>query len=483
MQSPLPQGFTRLIREPATPSQCDNNKGKQSYMHDNNAPSVMLEPRRTLAIACVLAAMMLVVLNTAIANVALPTIASSLHVTPAMSVWIITAYQAALLMALLPCAALGESLGYRRVFTLGVMLFTGATLLCSLAPSLPWLIAARFIQGLGGAAVMALGIALLRSVVPYQQLGAAIGWNALAVALSSAAGPALGAVILSTTSWPWLFAIHLPLGLFVLLTTRALPDRQGNANRIDLLSVTLNAGAFAAFIVAVELCIDRPALAAVLLAISGVQLAVLVKREIPKKSPLIPLDLLRSNSFSLSVLASVFCFAGQTAGMVALPFYLQHNLGQDALMAGLYMIPWPLSVAIAAPLAGRLAGQWSTAWLCFVGGLFLAVGLGAASLWSLKGIPLLLVPFTILCGLGFSLFNVANNRSMFLSSPIERGGAAGGMQGTARLLGQTAGAVSMTLLFTLTAEAAPQIGLGLGAVLTFLAALVSTLHSRRVPRL
>ena len=97
----------------------------------------MPEPRRALAIACVLAAMVLVVLNTAIANVALPTIAGSLHVAPAMSVWIITAYQAALLMALLPCAALGESLGYRRVFTLGVMLFTGATLLCSLAPSMP----------------------------------------------------------------------------------------------------------------------------------------------------------------------------------------------------------------------------------------------------------------------------------------------------------------------------------------------------------
>lgn len=150
-------------------------------------------------------------------------------------------------------------------------------------------------------------------------------------------------------------------------------------------------------------------------------------------------------------------------------------------MTGLYMIPWPLTVAIAAPLAGRLADQWSTAWLCFVGGLFLAAGLGASSLWPLNGIPLLLVPFAMLCGLGFSLFNVANNRNMFLSAPIERSGAAGGMQGTARLLGQTAGAVIIALLFTLsTPEAAPQIELGLGAVLTFLAALVSTLQSKRL---
>ena len=128
-------------------------------------------------------------------GVALPTIAQSLHVTPAMSIWVITAYQTALLMALLPCAALGESLGYRRVFTVGVALFTGASVLCALSPSLSWLVAARFLQGLGGAAVMALGVALLRVVVPHRRLGTAIGWNALAVALSSAAGPAIGAGI------------------------------------------------------------------------------------------------------------------------------------------------------------------------------------------------------------------------------------------------------------------------------------------------
>lgn len=480
LRCPSPTAAAHAIGESASPGRCDSARETQAPEQAQNPLAVTLEPRRALAIACVLAAMVLVVLNSAVVNVALPTIAGSLHVTPAMSIWIITAYQTALLMALLPCATLGESWGHRRVFTMGVTLFTGATLLCSLAPSLPWLIAARFIQGLGGAAVMALGIALLRGVVPAQQLGAAIGWNALAVALSSAVGPALGAVILSTTSWPWLFAAHLPLAVFVLLATRALPDHQGTAKRIDLVSVTLNAGAFAVLVAAVELCLDRPALAAVLLAVSGLQLAVLVKREMPKKAPLIPLDLLRTRSFSSSVLASVFCFAGQTAGLLALPFYLQHDLGQDAWMVGLYMIPWPLTVAIAAPLTGRLADQWSAARLCCAGGLLLAAGLGAASLWPLHGSPLLLIPFTVLCGLGFSLFNQANNRNMFLSAPMERSGAAGGMQGTARLLGQTAGAVIMSLLFSIgTAEAAPQIGLGLGAAMALLAAVVSTLRRRQ----
>ena len=117
------------------------------------------EPRRLAAIGCVLAALVLVVLDSAIANVALPTIAHALRETPAMSVWVVTAYQMALVMALLPCAALGESLGYRRVYTIGVAVFTAASLLCAISPSLPFLVAARFLQGLGGAAIMSLGVA------------------------------------------------------------------------------------------------------------------------------------------------------------------------------------------------------------------------------------------------------------------------------------------------------------------------------------
>ena len=148
-------------------------------------------------------------------------------------------------------------------------------------------------------------------------------------------------------------------------------------------------------------------------------------------------------------------------------------------MAGLYMTPWPLTVALTAPFAGRLADCVSPAWLCALGGLFLAIGLGAVALWPLKGSPLPLVPFTMLCGLGSAFFNVANNRNMFLSAPSARCGAEGGMQGTARLFGQTAGAVVVSLLFTLTsADPAPQIGLGIGAALTLVAGLVSTLRVR-----
>jgi MFS transporter, DHA2 family, multidrug resistance protein len=380
-------------------------------------------------------------------------------------------------MGLLPCAALGESRGYRRVFTMGVALFTVASAMCALAPSLPWLVAARFLQGLGGAAIMALGIALLRQVVPQRQLGAAIGWNALAVALSSAAGPAIGAGLLSTTSWPWLFALNLPLGAMVLLASRALPDLAGTARPLDRFSVALNGAVFASLVVGVEVLVGQPVLAAALLAAAAISLVALIRRETPKDAPLIPLDLLRAGTFRISVVASVCGFAGVTMGLLALPFYLQHNLGQNTLMTGLYMTPWPLTVAAVAPLAGRLADRVSTAWLCAAGGACLALGLAAAALWPLQGSALALLPITLLCGLGFGLFQVPNNRNMFLCAPRERAGAAGGLQATARLAGQTTGGVVMSLLFTVASvNAAPRVGLGIGAMLTLVAGLVSLLR-------
>ncbi len=458
-------------------AQDDGREAARSPLQTDDAPSGLQGPRRKAAIAAVLAAMVLAVLDAAIANVALPSMARSLQVTPGMAVWIITAYQTALVMGLLPCAALGESLGYRRVFTMGVALFTAASALCALAPSLPWLVAARFLQGLGGAAIMALGIALLRLVVPQRELGAAIGWNALAVALSSAAGPTIGAVLLSGASWPWLFALNLPLGGLVLLASRALPDLGGTARPVDRFSVALNAAVFASLVVGAEVLVAQPVLAAALLATAAISLAVLIRRELPRAAPLIPLDLLRAASFRVSVMASVCCFAGITMGLLALPFYLQHGLGQDTLMTGLYMTPWPLTVAVAAPLSGHLSNRVPTAWLCAAGGTCLALGLAAASLWPLHGSALPLVPITMLCGLGFGLFQVPNNRNMFLAAPRERAGAAGGMQGTARLAGQTAGGVVMSLLFTVASvDSAPRVGLGIGAVLTLAAGLFSVLR-------
>jgi DHA2 family multidrug resistance protein-like MFS transporter len=437
------------------------------------------QPQRGMAIGAVLGAMSLVVLDAGIANVALPTMAHALAVAPAQAILVVTAYQTALVMALLPCAALGERFGYRMVFTGGVAVFAAASVLCAISTSLPALLAARFVQGLGGAAVMALGVALLRFTVPRDQLGRAIGWNALTVALSAAASPAIGAAILSVADWPWLYAINLPLGFLVLAATHALPIARGAACKIDLQSMALNAGAFGALVFGAESLPTRPLGGSLLMVLAFSLFAALVRREAPKATPLFPLDLLRGRPFRLSVIASVCCFTGQTAGIVALPFYLQHGLGQSTLITGLYIMAWPLSVAASAVWVGRISERVSTALLCAIGGTILAIGLLSAALWPLGGDPAMLGPLGALCGFGFALFQTPNNRNMFLSAPRERSGAAGGMQATARLTGQTAGAVLMTLLFALMPiNLAPRIGLGIGAVLALAGGLVSLWRAR-----
>lgn len=326
---------------------------------------------------------------------------------------------------------------------------------------------------------MALGVALLRQVVPPNRLGAAIGWNALTVALATATGPSLGAVILSAASWPWLFALNLPIGVAALLASRALPRSPGSSRALDPVSITLNGGVFAGLVVGVDLLATQPRVSIILLLGAGAALTMLVRREAPKALPLVPLDLLRVRSVSISVAASVCLFTGQTAALVALPFYLQHSLGLSALQTALYITPWPLTVAIAAPVAGHLSDRVPTARLCALGGGVLSLGLSAMAIQA-QGAPEILVPCVILCGLGFGLFQAPNNRNMFLGAPPERSGAAGGLQGTARLTGQTAGAVLMTALFTATSvDLAPRFGLGIGAALALIAGVVSTLHAGR----
>jgi DHA2 family multidrug resistance protein-like MFS transporter len=375
-------------------------------------------PRRMLAITAVLTAMALVVLDAGMVNVALPTMARSLAATAADAVLVVTAYQTALVMALLPCAALGERFGNRRVFQAGVAIFVCGSVLCAVSPSLPFLVAARFVQGLGGAAVMALGVALLAS--------------------------------------------------------GGLPASAGSTRRLDMPSMAMNGAVFLLLILAAGALPRSPALGATLFVLAAVAFLLLVRRESPKAAPMFPLDLLRNRSFRLSVIASVCCFTGQAAGMVALPFYLQHGLDLSPLAVGLYISPWPLSVAATTAVTGRLADRIPTAWLCAAGAAILAMGLIAGAVWPLDNDPSPLLLFSALCGIGFGLFQAPNNRNMFGSAPPERSGAAGGMQGTARLTGQVAGAVVMTILFSsVPLISAPRLGLAIGAVFAVAASLVS----------
>jgi DHA2 family multidrug resistance protein-like MFS transporter len=435
--------------------------------------------RVRLSIAAVLAAMAAVVLDAGMANVALPAFAASLDTTAARAIWIVIAYQAGLVMALLPCGALGERFGHRRVFTGGLVLFVLGAIGSATASSWPWLVACRVVEGLGGAAVMALGIALLRFTVPRDRLGSTIGWNALTVALASSAAPSIGIAIASMVECRWIFVTSLPLAGFALVAAPLLPDSPRGSARVDAVGIALSASVFAQIIIGAHFGAAQPALAAGFIGGAAVLAALLIRREGKKVSPLVPLDLLRNPAFGFAVLASVCCFAGQSAGQLTLPFHLQGTFGATAPVTGAYMTAWPLSAGLTALAAGWLSDRISTGVLCAIGAILLSSGLAALWAWPSTGDVRAVVPFIALCGVGFGLFQTPNNRTLFLAAPEGRAGAAGGMQGTARVSGQTAGALLTSIIFaTVPLSSAPAVSLAAGAGATLLAAMISAMRAR-----
>lgn len=443
--------------------------------------------RERAAIIAVLAAMALVVLDAGMLNVALPVIAGALGETPAYVTLTITAYQTALVIGLLPCAQIAERFGYRRLFIAGTSTFLAASILCALAPSLGVLVAARIVQGLGGAAIMALGIALLRFALGSNRLGAAIGWNALTVALCTAGAPILGAAILSAASWPWLFLIKLPLGAAALVAAAFLPEVAPTRVSVDRPAIILHGIVAILVLVAAQTVISWPGAAAALLVAAIATAAMLVRRERASPAPLWPADLFVLRPFRIAVAASVCCFIGQSAGFLALPFYLQLGLGRSASQTAVILTCWPLAVAVVGPLASGLSQRFSPALLCTVGAIATGAGLLLAALWPVSESLWPLAIGASLGGIGFGLFQVPNNRTMFIAAPPARSAAAGGVQGSARLSGQTIGALLVGgLLALLPPVEASRTALGVASLFSLLAALVSALALPallRAPRL
>jgi DHA2 family multidrug resistance protein-like MFS transporter len=424
--------------------------------HDGLPPALRWRALITLGISVGVA-----VLDSAIANIALPSIAADLAVTPAASIWVVNAYQMAVIAALLPCASLGDIHGYRRVYTWGLALFTVASLGCALSPSLPVLALARAVQGLGGAGIMSVNTALIRFIFPRAQLGRGMGINALIVATSSAIGPSVAAGILSVAHWPWLFAVNVPLGVLALTMVRTLPRTEPAGYRFDIASAAMNAATFVLFISALGGVAHGQPVATVALQFAGAAVVgfFFVRRQIALPAPMLPVDLFRRPIFALTVATSVCSFLAQTCAYVALPFLLEVALGRSQVATGLMMTPWPLAVGLIAPVAGRLADRFPAG---ILGGIGLAVmTVGLAMLLFLPADPTgWQVGWRMaLSGAGFALFQSPNNRQMIGSVPRERSGAGSGMLSTARLLGQTTGAAMVAVLFGLT-EAG---GVGQGA--------------------
>ncbi len=432
---------------------------------------------RLLAILVVSIGVVAAVLDQSIANVALPTMARALHTTPARSVWVVNAYQLAVVGTILPAAALGEIVGYRRVYQWGVAVFTVGSLLCALSRNLPELAASRVLQGLGAAGLMGVNGALVRFIYPRAMLGRGIGRNALVVSVAATLGPGLASLVLSLGSWPWLFAINVPLGLaIVALARRCLPASPRSGHRLDGASAGLNALAFAALFIGADALIHGRGgwlLGAPALGIAGVAGTALYRRERRSPRPLIPIDLLRRPVLGLSAAASVCAFSAFSIAMLTMPFFLQTTLHRSTATTGLLMMAWPAALAAVALVSGRLSDRMSAAILGGLGMACLAAGLALLATLSGGATDAGIAARLAVAGMGMGLFQTPNNRTMLSAAPRARAGAASGMLATARLTGLTTGAMLAASMFHVVPGHANEAGCGLAVLLALTAGVLS----------
>ncbi|KAF1048736.1 MFS transporter [Xylophilus sp.] len=450
------------------------------------------QPRRAQAMFVIVLGLALAVLDSTLMNLALPDIARDVGAQAAHSIWVVNGYQMAVLVLLLPLASFGDLLGYRRIYLGGTALFTAASLVAMLADSLPSLVAARVVQGLGAAGIMSVNAALVRLIYPPDLLGRGVAINSLTVAAASVAGPSVAAAILSIGPWPWLFAVNLPLGLLTLwLGRRVLPANAPAARpgkRFNALDVLLNVLMFALVFAGADALGVRsgngqgaPLLGWLMLG-AGVLVGVFyLRRQTALALPLFPVDLMRIPVFALSMASSVSAFCAQMLAYVALPFLLLDGLGRSHAQAGLLITAWPLAIVVTAPLVGRYIGRWPDGLFGGVGMVLMAAGLALLAMLPAQPGDIAIAWRMALCGVGFALFQSPNNHAIVTTPPPHRSGAASGMLGTARLTGQTLGAMLVAIVFSIWNPhdgRGPLVALGLAAGSALLAAVFS---SARMP--
>jgi DHA2 family multidrug resistance protein-like MFS transporter len=436
-----------------------------------------LDRQAILSLVAILMGVALGTLDTAIANTALPAIAKDLNAPAAASIWVINAYQLAVVACLLPFAALGDLVGPRRVFMGGLAFFTVASLGCALASSLPALAVARAVQGLGAGAVMSVNIALIRLIYPASRLGRGVGLNALVVGVFFAVGPTVASLVLAVAHWPWLFAINVPLGLMALaMGWQALPHSEPRDHRFDPLTAGLTAVTFGFLIFSLGLAAQREpwpvVLGTLLVCLSSG--ALLLRRQGGHPAPMLPVDLLARPMFALSAVTAVASFAAQGLAFVSLPFFFEEVLHRNPVETGFLMTAWPIVVAAAAPLAGRLSDRYPPGLLGGVGLAILSLGLASMALLPESPSATDIVLRMAVCGAGFGFFQSPNLRALMSSAPPQRASGASGMIALARLTGQSCGAALVALCFGLAGAHGAVAALALGAGFAGVAAMAST---------
>jgi EmrB/QacA subfamily drug resistance transporter len=411
------------------------------------------------ALAGLSLSMLLSSLSTSIANVALPTLAQAFDASFQQVQWILLAYLLAITTLIVTVGRLGDTIGRRRLLLGGIVLFAAASILCGAAPTLWLLIAARALQGLGAASMMALTLAFVGVTVPTEKTGRAMGLLGTMSAIGTALGPSLGGVLIAGLGWRSIFLTNVPLGaLAFLLAYRYLPAdgpaSQTGRLRFDPMGTIVLALTLAAYALAMTIGHGRFGslnIALVMAAVFGLGLFALV--ETKTASPLIRLTMFRdpllSGGLAMSMLVSTVLMATLVVG----PFYLCGALGLDTARVGLVVSVGPVVVALTGVPAGQLVDRFGAQRITIIGLIGIAAGcLFLALLAATSGIPGYVAAVVVITT-GYALFQTANNTAVMKDIAQNRRGAISGMLNLSRNLGLITGASVMGAVFALTSGA------------------------------
>lgn len=409
------------------------------------------------ALASLSLSMLLSSLDTSIANVALPTLAKSFAASFQAVQWVVIANLLAITSLIVSVGRLGDIIGRRRLLLAGIALFTAASALSGVAPTLWLLIAARAVQGLGGAIMMALTMAIVGETVPKAQTGRAMGMLGTMSAVGTALGPTLGGVLIAGFGWRSIFLVNVPLGfLTFLLGKHYLPvDHRGPAaerDGFDTVGTLLLALTLAAYALAVTIgrgSFGSLNMALLLAAACGLGLFVVAEARVT--TPLIRLTVFSDWGLSGSLAMSALVATVVTTTLVVGPFYLSLALGLNAAMIGVVLSAGPLVAALTAVPAGRLADRFGAQTMTVVGLVVMMAGSFALSLLpTTQGVTGFIAPIVVITG-GYSLFQTANNTAVMTGIRPDQRGVISGMLNLSRNLGRLTGASVMGAVFAIAA--------------------------------
>lgn len=450
------QCSTRVFRLPSAVVTFDHMT--PSTVLDATPAAIATGQRARSPLVSLSLAMLLSSLGTSIANVALPAVAHAFGASFQEVQWVVLGYLLTTTTVIVSAGRMGDLLGRRRLLVGGIFVFTFASLVCGLVPTLPLLIAARVVQGVGAAIMMALAIALVGETVPKEKTGSAMGLLGTMSAVGTALGPSLGGVLTAAFGWPAVFLATVPLGIVTLvLAHRYLPtDRPtsvGDRPQFDhagALLLTLTLGAYALAMTIGRGTFGARSGAFLLAAVVGLGFFALT--ETRASAPLIRLDVFRDRLLRAGLAMSALVTTVVMATLVVGPFYLSGALGLDAARVGLAMSCGPIVAALTGAPAGRLVDRSGASRVTNYGLLLMVAASAGLPVMPLSfGVTGYVLPLILLTA-GYALFQAANNTAVMLGVLAAQRGVISGLLSLSRNIGLITGASVMGAVFATAAR-------------------------------